>query len=126
MTRDATIARTARRQVTREGIDIDIRTKTETGESEYGEEYSESTQTVQAIVPTPSESRDADFFGVGDTELDIQFIMDSSIDVPGGGARLASEVDMDQDGTFEYVVLTSVDTQNGLQRVACTDIDYDD
>ena len=104
------------------GEAIDLKTKTEGTESEFGETVdSESTQTVNAIVPTPSRSRDAAFYGIADTDLDIEFIIDGSIDVSDGGGRLASEIDKDQDGTFEYVVLTAVDTQNGLQRLACTE-----
>lgn len=105
---------------------IDLKKKTEGADSEYGETIDSTTITeVDILVPTPSTTRDADFFGVDDTDLDIQFIMDNVVSVDGGGGRLASEIDFDRDGTFEYVVLTTIELQNGLQRVAGTNIDFE-
>ena len=104
------------------GEAVDLKTKTEGTETEHGEVIgSTSTQTVNAIVPTPNRTHDPSFFGMADTDIDIEFHIDASVSVTDGGGILASEIDKDQDGTFEYTVETAVDLQNGLQALACTE-----
>lgn len=120
---DATIARATRRQVEREGTTINIITKTEGTESEHGETVdTETTTDVAAIVSPPSGQRDPDAYGVADVDLTAEItVADTVSGITDGAGKLATEIDVDQDGTAEYRVAVKTDQQNGLLRLECVD-----
>lgn len=136
---DATIARATRRQIRREGQTIDLILYSAGTATDYGETRNTTTTvTTTAVVGPPSGQRDPDQRGIADEDIDLEIVVDDTdfrpfginsygnglfgTAITGGGGRLASEIDVDQDGTAEYRVMVATDQQNGSLLLECTDI----
>lgn len=113
-------SRVASRTLERAGQDVDLVLKTETGEDDYGPNYSESTTSTVGRVVRGNDAepiRDASGNAV---EVDAEvFVPDDITGLTGGGHEGATEVDVDQDGDSEYLVLEVDEQGNGLVRLFC-------
>lgn len=116
---NAAVRRAYRRELDRHGQDVDLVTYTKTGEDEYGEDYDETTKTVTARVTSRRQltvDRSHQEAGTVNTDFDV-YVKDSVTGITDGGGRGATEVDVDQDGEPEFVVLVLDDQGNGLYRL---------
>lgn len=102
------------------GQPLDLVTKSQTGEDDHGPNYSESTTSTRGRVvqeTTADPFRDA---SGNEVEAEAEVYVPSSLTgLTGGGHEGATEVDVDQDGTSEYLVLKVDDQDNGLYRLIC-------
>lgn len=108
------------RGLKRLGQDVDLVLKTKTGEDDFGEDYSESTNSgVKAVVRRRTSSaepiRDA---SGNEVEADAEvFVHSSTTGLTGGGNEGATEIDVDQDGNTEYLVYVVDDQDSGIIRL---------
>lgn len=114
---NATLKRVARRALERAGRDVTLRNYSKTGEDDYGENYSSSTQTVTArVVRSSVANPQRDAFGA-DTDADAEIYVSDQINgITDGGGDGASEVDVDGQ---TYVVVQLDDQDNGQYCLLC-------
>lgn len=109
------------RELERHGRPIDLILKSLDEENEYGETYSDTTESViarvmQSNAPTPRRShQEADDYDADSTV----FIKNTVSGITDGGGQGATGVDVDLDGSAEYRVLNSFDQDNGLIQLTC-------
>lgn len=118
---DESVKRTYRRELDRHGKDIDLILKTKSGENEYGESYDESTVTVTGRVRSRSQPLvDRSQQDASDAGVDVTvYVKDTVSGITDGGGRNSTEIDVDQDGDGEFIVLYAHDQDNGLLRLEC-------
>lgn len=118
---DASLKRAYRRELDRHGQAVDLVLKTKTGEDEYGETYDESTTTVTARLRAQTQPLvDRSHQDASDSTVDVTvYVKDTVSGITDGGGPNSTEIDVDQDGTPEFIVLYAHDQDNGLLRLGC-------
>lgn len=115
----------SRQGIERLGDPIDIINYSEGTESEHGETRgSSATVSTHGVINRPRGTRDPEESGVADVDIDLEVTIPDSIGgIEDGGGRVASEVDIDQDGEAEYRVAFAEDSAPGEIRLECVAIE---
>lgn len=111
----------AGRALARTGQTVDVINYQQTGEDDYGEHYSKVTPV--ASVPARVEAGNSKFLrdALGaDADLDAVIYVEDSVSIArDGGGEHATQIDVDGDGTGEYVVVFAHTPGNGMHRLDC-------
>lgn len=116
--------RAARRAIDRHGRDVTLRNYESSSETDYGEEWSEtsgSPHTIKALVERRRElrtNRTAEQSGQIESEVAIYVKDDTTAatNLRDGGGRGATQIDVDGE---TYLVIRSDDQDNGLLLLHC-------
>lgn len=113
----------ARRALDRAGQAIDLLIKSESGSDDYGQNYTESTTSTTGRVVRGGSSESIRDASGQDVQADAEVYVPSDVSGLTGGAHDgATGVDVDQDGTAEYLVAVADDQGNGLVRLVCEQV----
>lgn len=113
--------RAYRRELDRHGKTVDLLLKTKSGEDEFGETYDETAETVKARLRAQTQPlTDRSHQDASDARADVTvYVKDTVSGITDGGGPNSTEIDVDQDGDGEFIVLFSHDQDNGLIRMGC-------